>query len=298
VTRRPVIVTIAPTGGFLTAAQHPHLPTQPEDIAADVARCATAGASTAALHARRPDDGATCDPAIYRRINGLVRERCDVVVNNSTGGGLTGDMVRRTADGVVVDRAQRLAGADAGADTCTLDTITAYVAGPDGEVLMDTPRAFARELGEAFRKAGAKPEWEVFNPAHLAVDLPALIDLDDPPHIVNLVLNQHMVFQNALPYSPALLRALVALLPEDAVFSTTVCGPDPLPGLVDTLELGGHVRVGLEDSPFDPDGRPSTNLAQVERIVAVIRSRGYEPATPAQARDLLGLDGTTGEVRT
>jgi uncharacterized protein (DUF849 family) len=212
-----------------------------------------------------------------------------VIVNNSTGGGLTGDMVRRTADGAVVDRAQRLAGADAGADTCTLDTITAYVDGPEGEVLMDTPRSFARELGEAFRKAGAKPEWEVFNHAHLAVDLPTLVDLDEPPHIVNLVLNQHLTFQNALPYSPAILRGLVALLPDDTVFSATLCGPDPLPGLVDAVDLGGHIRVGLEDSPFDADGRPSTNLAQVERIVEVIRARGYEPATPAQARELLGL---------
>jgi 3-keto-5-aminohexanoate cleavage enzyme len=289
VVSRPVIVTVAPTGGFLTSAQHPHLPTRPDAIAAEVARCAAAGASMAALHARRPDGGATCDPAIYREINALVRDRCDVVVNNSTGGGLTGDMVRNTDDGPVVDRAQRLAGAGAGADTCTLDTITAYVDGPSGEVLMGTPPAFARELGRAFRAAGAKPEWEVFNPAHLLVDMPALIDLDTAPHIVNLVLNQHTTFQNALPYTPDVLRGLVALLPQGAVFSATVCGPDPLPGLVDALALGGHVRVGLEDSPFDPDGRPSTNLEQVERIVAIVREHGGEPATPAQARELLGL---------
>jgi hypothetical protein len=104
-----------------------------------------------------------------------------------------------------------------------------------------------------------------------------------------LVLNQHRTFQNALPYTPRILRGLVDLLPETAVFSTTVCGPDPIPGLVDALELGGHVRVGIEDSPFDADGRPMTNLEQVERIVEVIRDHGCEPATPAQARALLGL---------
>ncbi|OZM75678.1 3-keto-5-aminohexanoate cleavage protein [Pseudonocardia sp. MH-G8] len=286
---RPVIITVAPTGGMLTAAQHPHLPTTPQQIAEDVARCADAGASMAALHARRPDGGATCDPRIYREINALVRARCDVVVNNSTGGGVTGDMVRRTVDGTVVDRTQRLAGADAGADTYTLDTITAYVSGPFGEVLMDTPPSFARELAAAFRAAGAKPEWEVFNPAHLVVDMAELSEFDDAPHVVNLVLNQHGTFQNALPYTPTVLRQLVELLPPRSVFSATVCGPDPLPGLRHALELGGHVRVGLEDSPFDAEGRPSTNLEQVQRIVRIVREHGGEPATHSQARAILGL---------
>ena len=109
-----VIVTVAPTGGFLTRADNPYVPVQPEESAEDVYRCHNAGASMAALHARRPDGQATCDPAIYRRINALVRERCDIVINNSTGGGVNGDMVRRTADGrAAVDWDARL---DGGAD--------------------------------------------------------------------------------------------------------------------------------------------------------------------------------------
>lgn len=106
---------------------------------------------------------------------------------------------------------------------------------------------------------------------------------------MNFVLNQHETFQNALPYTPGVLRGLVDLLPAGAVFSATVCGPDPLPGLVRALELGGHARVGIEDSPFDADGRPMTNLEQVERVVEVIRDHGCEPATPAQTRALPGL---------
>jgi 3-keto-5-aminohexanoate cleavage enzyme len=288
-TGRPVIVTVAPTGGALTMTDHPYLPTQPEDIAEEVARCSQAGASVAALHARRPDEGATCDPAVYRRINALVRERCDVVINNSSGGGLTGDMIRHTDDGTVIDRAQRLSAVEAGADTCTLDTITAYVTSQGGETLMASPPSFARELAESMRRAGVKPEWEVFNPAHVVVDMADLRAMDSAPYIVNLVLNQHRAFQNALPYTPRILRNLVEMLPDGSVFSATVCGPDPVPGLTDAIELGGHVRVGLEDSPFDADGTPSTNVEQVERIVRVIRELGCEPATPVQARRLLGL---------
>ncbi|MDH3737763.1 MAG: 3-keto-5-aminohexanoate cleavage protein, partial [Alphaproteobacteria bacterium] len=70
---RKVIVTIAPTGGMASKEQNPHIPTQPEEIADDVYRCYDAGASIVAVHARRPDDQATCDPAIYGRINELIR---------------------------------------------------------------------------------------------------------------------------------------------------------------------------------------------------------------------------------
>ncbi|MCF7547895.1 3-keto-5-aminohexanoate cleavage protein [Pseudonocardia sp. WMMC193] len=287
--RRPVIVTIAPTGGFLTPDRHPHVPVTPEAIAADVARCAEAGASMAALHARTADGAATCDPEVYRATNALVRGRCDVVVNNSTGGGVTGAMRRETEAGPVVDEEMRLSALASGADTFTLDTITSYVDGPDGEVLMGTSRRLARALAEGIAKAGATPEWEVFNHANLLVDLPALADLDSAPHVVNLVLNQHQLFQNALPYSPAVLRGLIAALPPGAVFATTVCGPDPTPALADTLLLGGHVRVGIEDSPFATDGRPRTNLEQVHDAVELVRAHGCEPATPEQARELLGI---------
>ena len=98
--KRKVIVTIAPTGGMAHKSQNLHLPTQPNEIAADVLRCWNAGASVAALHARRPDDGATCDANVYRDINGRIRAAgCDIVINNSTGGGVHGDMVKRQANG-------------------------------------------------------------------------------------------------------------------------------------------------------------------------------------------------------
>src|SRR5260370_38989770 len=73
--------------------QNPHLPTQPAEIARDVYDCYNSGASVVAVHARRPDDGATCDPKIYRDINERIRTRCDIVINNSTGGGGRGDLV-------------------------------------------------------------------------------------------------------------------------------------------------------------------------------------------------------------
>ena len=96
---RKVIVTIAPTGGMASKKQNPNIPTQPEEIAEDVYRCYEAGASVVAVHARRPDDEGTCNPAIYRDINERIRAKCDIIINNSTGGGINGDMLKESTDG-------------------------------------------------------------------------------------------------------------------------------------------------------------------------------------------------------
>jgi uncharacterized protein (DUF849 family) len=94
-----LIITVAPTGGMASKAQNPNLPTQPEEIAESVHLSFKAGASIAALHARRPDDQATCNAGIYRRINEPIRARCDIVLNNSAGGGSSGDMLVSRPDG-------------------------------------------------------------------------------------------------------------------------------------------------------------------------------------------------------
>ncbi|RRQ29085.1 3-keto-5-aminohexanoate cleavage protein [Rhodococcus sp. Eu-32] len=286
-----VIVTVAPTGGFLTKADNPYIPTQPDEIAADVERCHSAGASVAALHARRPDDQATCDSAIYREINTLVRQRCDVVINNSTGGGVNGDMVRIRDDGSrVVDRDARLQGLYGGADTCTLDAITAYVRSPHGEILMDTPPSMATELHSVMRTLGIKPEWEAFSSAHLVQEIGELTRGEPGPHLVNMVLGLDKTFQNAVPYSPHILQEMVAHLPENALFSVSISGSEQLRGLTHALLLGGHVRVGIEDYPFLETGQPAENARLVENIVGIIERLGMQTATPDEARAILGLD--------
>ena len=136
---RKVILTIAPTGGMAHKSQNPHLPTQPAEIARDVYDCYNAGASVVAIHARRPDDGATCDPIIYRDINARIRAKCDIVINNSTGGGVHGDMVSDGANGYPeILWEERLKGLEAGAEMCTLDATTIIASFGGKEILMHT----------------------------------------------------------------------------------------------------------------------------------------------------------------
>ncbi|MCZ6839607.1 MAG: 3-keto-5-aminohexanoate cleavage protein, partial [Alphaproteobacteria bacterium] len=165
---RKVIVTIAPTGGMANKEQNPHIPTQPEEIADDVYRCYDAGASIVAVHARRPDDEATCDPAIYRRINELIRDKCNIIINNSTGGGINGDMVSLGENGYPeILWEERLKGLEAGAEMCTLDPTTIIATFEGREILMNTSPTRCRELATKMKEKGIKPEWEVFSPTHL-----------------------------------------------------------------------------------------------------------------------------------
>jgi uncharacterized protein (DUF849 family) len=289
---RKVIVTIAPTGGMAGKPQNSHLPTQPAEIAEDVYRCYNAGASVAAIHARRADDQATCDPAIYRRINEGVRQKCDIVINNSTGGGVNGDLIRQAPNGyweIMWD--ERLKGLEAGAEMCTLDPATIIASFGGKEILMNTSPSRCRELAAAMKQKGIKPEWEVFSPNHIVQDTATLIadGYDEPPYFINIVLGCDRGFQGAMPYTPKILQLMVDLMPPGTLFNTSAIGAAQLPATVQTLLLGGHVRVGLEDNLYYAPGELATNPRLVERIVRIIRDLGMEPATAAEARTMIGL---------
>jgi 3-keto-5-aminohexanoate cleavage enzyme len=294
--KRKVILTIAPTGGMAHKSQNPSLPTQPQEIAEDVVRCFNSGASVAALHARRADDGATCDPSVYRTINRIIRDRCDIIINNSTGGGVHGDMVRRGPNGVwEIMWEERIKGMDAGAEMCTLDATTINCSFDGREILMNTPLSRGRALAEGMKHRGIKPEWEVFSPTHLLQDVTTLLGEghDDETPFVNLVMNVHRNFQNAMPYSPRYLQMMVDMLPKGSLFCVSGIGSSQLDANINALLLGGHARVGLEDNLYLRHGELATNVELTDRIVRVMRDMDLEPATPAEAREMLGLPRRT-----
>ena len=287
-----VIVTVAPTGGMASKQANPNLPTQPEEIAESVRKSCEAGAAVAALHARRPDDQATCNADIYRRINGLVRERCDIVLNNSTGGGSSGDMLVPRPDGMFESNfEERLKGLDAGAEMATFDCFTAVDVFGDKEILVITTPSRCEAMAKRFQERGIKPEWEVFNPAHIIQDVTRLIQkgYDKPPYYINMVLGTDRNFQGGMPYSDDLLTAMVKLLPPQSIWCLSAIGPAQLPGTTRAMMMGGHVRVGLEDNNYYGRGVLATNEMLVERTVRIAKELNLEVASPAEARDMLGL---------
>jgi uncharacterized protein (DUF849 family) len=286
------MVTVAPTGGMASKQSNPNLPTQPDEIAESVFRCFRAGASIAALHARRPDDQATCDADIYRRINTLIRERCDIIINNSTGGGSSGDMLTPRSDGMFeANFDERLKGLDAGAEMATFDGFTAIDTFGDREIIIITPPSRCDTLARRFQERGIKPEWEVFNPSHILQDVTRLIQkgYDKPPYYINIVLGTDRNFQGGMPYTQDILATMVGLLPPRSIFCVSAIGPAQLPATMHSLLLGGHVRAGLEDNNYYSRGVLATNERLIERTVRLIREMNLEPASPVDAREILGL---------
>lgn len=286
-----VVVTVAPTGGMAGKKQNPALPTTPEEIAADVYDCYNAGASVVAVHARRASDQeATCDPAVYTEINRRIRDKCNIILNNSTGGGINGDMIHQLNNGLwEIKFEERLKGMEGeGVEMCTLDAQTICATFGDKEILVPTTPKRVRELADKMKARGIKPEWEVFALSDLLEVSKILKEVDEEPYFINMVLGV-AAFQGGLPYTPKIMQLLVDHLPKGAIFNVSAIGPAQLPAAMQSLLLGGHVRVGLEDNLYYEQGKLATNVQLVERIVRLVREMGYEPATPDEARQIMGL---------
>jgi len=290
VSTRKIIVAVAPTGGSLTKDDTRYCPTQPDEIADVVAECQQLGASMAYLHARNPDDSPTCNPEIYANINRLVRQRCDIVINNSTGGGMAGDMIREYGPGQwEVKFSERLKGLDGNADTVTIDTSTLVIVRKGREILFNTTPSQCDALVQGARKRGVKPELMAFAAANIAQDVCRLVKqgYDDPPYMVNITMG--FPAQTALPYTPKNLDFMMDLLPPGCIITITGMGETQLATTMHGLLLGANVRVGVEDTIWLTPGKLGSNQDHIKRTVGLARDLGLEIATPAEARAMLGM---------
>jgi uncharacterized protein (DUF849 family) len=177
-----------------------------------------------------------------------------------------------------------------GVEMCTLDAQTVIASFEGKEILVATPPSRIRQIACMMKERGIKPEWEVFGLADIVQDVQRALNegLDDAPHFINIVIGAN-AFQGALPYTPRLLQTMVDHLPAHTVFNVSAIGAAQLPAAINSLLLGGHVRVGLEDNLYYRHGQLATNVQLVERLVRLVREMGYEPATPDEAREIIGL---------
>jgi uncharacterized protein (DUF849 family) len=104
-----------------------------------------------------------------------------------------------------------------------------------------------------------------------------------------MVLGADRGFQGAMPYSHDILAAMIGMLPPQSIFCVSAIGPAQLPATTQAILLGGHVRVGLEDNNYFSKGVLATNEMLVERTVRIIHELNMEHASPAEAREILGL---------
>ena len=127
-------------------------------------------------------------------------------------------------------------------------------------------------------------------------DAKALINMGllKKPYYFNFVLGMNKVNQGATSFSPRHLMHYIDLLPPDSVFGAMGIGPDQLPATMMSIINGGSARVGFEDNIYYRKGELANSNAQlVERLVLYIHDLGLEVATPAEARNILGLSPLT-----
>lgn len=281
------IITAALTGAITPAGYH--IPETPEQIAQEAYECWKLGAAIVHIHTRAEDGKGAMNTAAFAEIVQRIRsfKSCDVIINCTSSG--------QSPDHPATDEQRYL-------HHMTVPGIEmgSYDAGSfnwmPGSVFLNTPQ-FLERLGDVYMERGIKPELEIFDAGMLGV----------AAYFVkkgHLPTPCHYQFCLGVPGGmPATVENLLYLknhIPEGSTWSAFGVGAGQLPIMYAALALGGHIRVGMEDNVIygrDEDGRKimATNAMLVERAVRAVETFGNRPATPAEARKMLGipqLDGS------
>jgi len=280
-----VIITCALTGGIHGKEANPNLPEQPDEIVEQGVEAWRAGTAILHVHARNPDGSNTMDQAIYSELHERLCAETDAVIQLTTGGS------------PLLAVEERLNTVFLAPEMCSLNMglLNFFIRGE--QVFFANHRSDIERFAHEIRARDVKPELEVYNSAMLEeVDYLLGLGIFEPPYTINFVL--HTPTQGGQRGTPGNLFDMVDRLrglpvsQEDLRVNVTSMGPTQLPITTIGLAMGLNVRVGMEDNVYYRRGEPLQNNAQlVERTVRIARELDREPATPEEARQMLGLRG-------
>jgi uncharacterized protein (DUF849 family) len=272
-----VVITVGPTGGQTTREMTPHLPTSPDEIAAEVTAAYRAGATVASLHFRDRDHRPTADLAIARRTVELVQEQSPILVQVSSGVSTEASFEERLA--LMELRPQM-----ATLSPCSMS----FGAGE-----FRNPPDFVRRLAGRMQELGIKPELEIYDTGHVPAALKLQEEgLIDGPLQFGIVLG----VPGGMAATAANLAHIVQTLPADAVWQAIAVGRANFEMAAVAMAMGGNVRTGLEDNIFLSRGELSPgNAPLIERMRAIATSIGRPVATIEETVARLGVrvPGTT-----
>jgi 3-keto-5-aminohexanoate cleavage enzyme len=268
----PLIINAAISGSLSKHAM-PNLPKDPEDIGRMAVEVWRAGASVVHIHAKDDDGEHTGRLEFFRRSMDYIRNAdCDVVIN------LTTSFSASTVD----DWETRFGPVTLGPELASFDAGTMNF---NDHVFANSP-AFLRELAARMQKHRVKPEIEIFDVGQIGNALRLAEEgLIDDPLYMQFVLGVN----GGAPANAKQLVHLVESLPKGSVWSVAGIGRHQLPMDTFAILMGGHARTGVEDNWYYSKGRLATNVDLVERLAGLSRALGREVATPAQAREILGI---------
>ncbi|MBN9530283.1 MAG: 3-keto-5-aminohexanoate cleavage protein [Alphaproteobacteria bacterium] len=300
---KKVIITCAVTGSIHTPSMSPHLPITPDEIACDAVAAAEAGAAMLHLHARDPADGRPSqDPALFAQFLPRIKQQTDAIINITTGGGLGMTLDQRLAPAkwAAPEIASmnmgslnfNISGAGARVQSFRHDWEQPYLEGTRDLILSNTFAQIERGLKE-LGDQGTRFEFECYDVGHL-YNLAHFVDrgLAKPPFFLQCVFGI-LGGIGADPENLLHMRATAdRLFGNDYYLSVLAAGRHQMPFVSLSAILGGHVRVGLEDSLYAGKGRLATsNAEQVAKIRRIIEELSLDIATPAEAREILQTKG-------
>ncbi len=299
---RKVIISCAVTGSIHTPSMSPYLPVTADEIADASIQAADAGAAIIHLHARDPENGRPSqEPALFEPILDKIKANTDAVVNITTGGSPAMTVEERMRP--ALEFAPELASLNMGSMNFAMfpmlekfkdfeyDWERPYLEGSKDLVFKNTFKDIEHILTEGTNN-GTKFEYECYCDAHLYNLL----------HFVKRGLAPGPLFVQAVfgilggtghhPEDVSHMRRTSDRLFGDYEWSALGAGRSQMKIAAQAAILGGHVRVGLEDSLFLNRGELSpSSAAQVTKIIKILDDLGLDIATPNEAREILGLKG-------
>lgn len=278
---KKTIVTAALTGAITPKELNPYIPLTPAELAEDAYNCWKAGAAIVHLHMRDDEGQGTMDREKFEETVKLIRahEDCDVVINCTSSGSIKPVTAEQRMEHFETIPEIEMGSFDAG----SMNWGCAWV--------FDNNPQFLEKLCDCYLRNNIKPELEIFDRGMLGnVNYYAKKGLLKTPLYCQCVLG----VLGGLEATPENLLNLVQHMPEGTVWSAFGIGAGHMPIMYAALALGGHIRVGLEDNVImgkDENGQKilATNVKLVERAVAAVKTFGNDVATPAEAREILGI---------
>ena len=290
---RNVIITCAVTGAGETADKSEHVPVTPKQIAESALEAANAGAAIVHCHVRDPNTGkGSRNPDYYEEVVDRIRQKDSEVIINLTAG-MGGDLVIGPGENPMdFGEGTDLVGAKARLehverirpDICSLDCGSLNF-GNSNEVYVSTPEML-REMTQKVRSLGVRPELEIFDTGNLWFAETMISEgLIDPPFWIQLCLS----IPYGTPLDIGILYAMVNRLPAETEFTSFGLGAMQMPMVAQSVMLGGHVRVGLEDNLYLEKGVLASNADLVDKAVKIIELMGASVQSPDEARKTLNL---------
>jgi len=297
------IISCSITGGIHVPTMSPYLPITPEEIVQNDLDAADAGAAIVHIHARHPETGQpSADLEVYRQIvEGIKAKNKDVIICITTGGGLGMTIEQRVA--VVPEFKPELASMNTGSINWGLFPILekfkefkysweAPFLNMTKDLVFQNTFAAMEKMCKIFDENGTKPELEVYDTGHL-YNIAYLLEkgIVKPPITMQFVTGI-LGGINSTPYDIFTLHTTAERLFGKGNYNWSVIGAGKaeFPDATLALILGSHVRVGMEDNLYLGKGVLAKNNAEmVAKMVRIMKELDLEPATPAEAREILGL---------